>query len=97
MSILDAATDLVERGKTALDKDADGKVEASEVLDALGERVKETATAAGEAATSIKEGLDIDGDGSVSLDELKVTGSAVAEKAKGAVDSVVSKFKPADQ
>jgi len=93
MGIKEMATNMVEQGKAALDKDADGKVEAKEVLDALGERVKETADAAGQAAASIKDGFDADGDGAVSLDEVKAVGGAVADKAKGAIDGIIGKVK----
>ena len=97
MDIKGIATNIVEQGKAALDKNADGKVEAKEVIDALGDRVKETAAAAGEAAASIKDGLDIDGDGAVSFDEVKETGGAVAEKAKGAVGDFINKIKGGDK
>ena len=93
MDIKETAANLVEQGKAALDANADGKVEAKEVLDALGERVKETAEAAAIAADEIKQGFDADADGKVSLDEVKVVAEGVAVKAKEAVSDLTDKFK----
>lgn len=93
MDIKQTADDLISQGKAALDADGDGKVEASEVLDALGQRAKETAEAAGVAVEEVKKGFDADGDGSVSADEVKAVAGAVADKAKGIVDDIAGKFK----
>lgn len=93
MDIKETAANLVEQGKAALDADGDGKVEAQEVLDALGQRVKETAEAAATAADEVKQGFDADGDGEVSLDEVKIVADAVADKAKGVFDGFVGKLK----
>ena len=93
MDIKETASNLVEQGKAALDADGDGKVEAKEVLDALGQRVMETAEAAASAADEVKKGFDADGDGSVSLDEVKTVADAVAGKAKGVFDGLADKFK----
>ena len=91
MDIMGKANELIEQGKTALDANADGKVEAKEVLEALGTRVQETAAAGAEAVESIKEGFDANADGAVSLDEVKAVGEAVAKKAKETFDSLVGK------
>ena len=93
MDFKELANNLVEQGKAALDVDGDGSVEAKEVLDALGKRVKETADAATEAAGEVKKGFDADADGNVSLDEVKAVAGAVADKAKDAVDELTEKFK----
>ena len=93
MDIKETASNLIDQGKAALDANADGKVEAKEVLDALGNRAKETAAAAAVAADEVKQGFDADGDGKVSLDEVKVVADAAAQKAKNAVDGIVEKFK----
>ena len=82
MGILDAANDLVEQGKAALDANADGKVE-----------VKEVADAAASAVDGVKQGLDIDEDGKVSLEEVQLVAEDVADKAKGAVMGFVGKIK----
>ena len=92
MDIKETANNLVEQGKAALDANGDGKVDAKEVLDALGERVKQTADAAVVAADEIKQGFDADNDGSVSLDEVKVVADGVAAKAKDAVNDIAEKF-----
>ena len=92
MDIKQTANDLIEQGKAALDADGDGQVEAQEVIDKLGQRVKETAEAAGVGLEEVKKGFDADGDGNVSADEVKAVGSAVADKAKGLVDDIASKF-----
>ena len=93
MDIKETASNLVEQGKAALDANGDGTVEPKEVLDALGQRVKETAEAAASAADEVKKGFDADADGKVSLDEVKTVADAVAGKAKGVVDGLVDKFK----
>ena len=93
MDIKETANNLVEQGKAALDANADGKVEAKEVVDAVVDRAKETAEAAGAAAEEIKAGFDADGDGSVSVDEVKAVADAVAAKGKQAVDGLMSKIK----
>jgi Ca2+-binding EF-hand superfamily protein len=92
MDIKETANNLIDKAKTALDADADGKVEASEVLDALSDRVLETAEAAAVAADEIKQGFDADADGKVSLDEVKVVADGVAAKAKEAVNGITEKF-----
>ena len=92
MDIKETANNLVEQGKAALDANGDGKVDAKEVLDALGERVKQTADAAVVAADEIKQGFDANNDGSVSLDEVKVVADGVATKAKDAVNDIAEKF-----
>ena len=91
MDIMGKANELFEQGKAALDGNADGKIDAKEVLDALGERVKETAEAGAEAVASIKEGFDANADGAISVDEVKAVGEAVAAKAKETFDSLVGK------
>ncbi len=93
MDIKETAENLVEQGKAALDANADGKVEAKEVLDALGQRAKDTADAVTTAFDEVKQGFDADADGKVSLDEVKVIAEGVADKAKGAVDDLMEKFK----
>ena len=93
MDIKETASILVEQGKAALDANGDGTVEAKEVLDALGERAKETAAAAAEAAEEVKKGFDADGDGSVTLDEVKAVADAAGSKAKQAFDDIADKFK----
>ena len=93
MDIKETATNLVEQGKAALDANGDGTVEGKEVLDALGQRAKETAEAAAVAAEEVKKGFDADGDGKVSLDEVKTVADAVADKAKGVVDGIAGKLK----
>ena len=93
MGIMDAASDLVEKGKAALDADADGKVEVQEVADAVVDRVKETAEAAAVAAGEVKKGFDADGDGSVTFDEGKLTAEAAAKKVSDAVTGLVDKVK----
>lgn len=92
MDIKETAANLVEQGKAALDADGDGKVEAKEVLDALGDRAKQTVDAAVEAADEIKKGFDADGDGSVSTEEVKAVAEAVADKAKKAVEGIADSF-----
>lgn len=92
MGIKETASNLVEQGKAALDADGDGKVEAQEVLDALADRAKQTAEAAGVAAEEVKKGFDADGDGKVSVDEVKVVAEGVADKAKEAVEDLMEKF-----
>lgn len=92
MGIKDIASDLVAQGMSALDGNADGKVEAKEVADAFVGRVKETADAMREAADNVAAGFDIDGDGKVSIDEVKSNASAVAGMAKGAVGDLVEKI-----
>ena len=89
MDILGKASELFEQGKAALDANGDGKVNVDEVIDALGNRAKETVDAGAEAISEVKDGFDADGDGSVSLDEVKLVGKAVAQKAKKAVDDLV--------
>lgn len=92
MDIKETASNVIERGKAALDANGDGKVEAKEVFDALGARAKETADAAAVAADEVKQGFDADGDGRVSLDEVKVVADAAGKKAKEAVDGLMEKF-----
>ena len=92
MDIKQTAADMIDKGKAALDADGDGKVEAKEVLDAFGTRVKETAEAAAVAADEVKQGFDANNDGKVSLDEVKVVAEGVGKKAKEAVDDLTSKF-----
>lgn len=92
MDIKETATSMFEKGKAALDADGDGKVEATEVLDALGKRVQETAEAAGVAADEVKAGFDADGDGKVSLDEVKVVAEGVGKKAKEAASGIAEKL-----
>lgn len=92
MDIKETANNLVEQGKAALDANGDGKVDAKEVLDALGDRVQQTAEAASVAADEIKQGFDADGDGKVSVDEVKVVAEGVADKAKKTVSGIVDKF-----
>ena len=92
MGIKDIADDLIEQGKAALDGNADGKVEAKEVADALAGRVRETANAMKEAADAVAAGFDIDGDGEVTFDEVKSNASAAASMAKDAVADLVGKF-----
>ena len=93
MDIKQTATDLIAQSKAALDANADGKIEAKEVADAVVGRVKETAEAAGVAADEIKAGFDADGDGKVSADEVKVVAEGVAEKAQQAIGGIVGKIK----
>ena len=93
MDIKQTATDLIEQGKAALDANQDGTVEAKEVLDAVVDRAKETAEAAGVAAEEIKAGFDADGDGKVSADEVKVVAEGVAEKASQTISGIVGKIK----
>jgi len=83
----------VDKGKAALDANADGKVEAKEVADALIGRVMETGEAIATAAGEVKEGFDADGDGKVSFDEVKVVADGVASKVTGAVSDLVGKMK----
>lgn len=92
MDIKETTENLVEQGKAALDANGDGKVEAKEVLDALGKRAKETADAAAEAADEIKKGFDADVDGKVSLDEVKAVAEGAVDKAKQAVADLADKF-----
>lgn len=92
MDIKETASNLVEQGKAALDANGDGKVEASEVIEALEARAKETADAAVEAAEQIKDGFDANADGKVSLDEVKTVAEGVAEKAKDAIEDIAGKF-----
>ena len=80
MDIKETASSMIEKGKAALDANGDGKVEAGEVLDALGQRVQETVDAAGMAADEIKAGFDADADGKVSLDEVKAVASGLGKK-----------------
>ena len=68
------------------------KMHPGEVLDALSDRVLETAEAAAVAADEIKQGFDADADGKVSLDEVKVVADGVAAKAKEAVNGIAEKF-----
>lgn len=93
MDIKETANNLVEQGKAALDANGDGKIEATEVLDALGNRAKETVEAAAVAAEEIKDGFDADGDGKVSMDEVKAVADGIADKAKTAFDDIASKVK----
>lgn len=85
------AGDFVENAKAALDADADGSIEASEVIDALTGRAKETAEAAGAAVEEVKKGLDANADGEVTLDEVRATGEAVVEKVKDAAEGLMGK------
>lgn len=84
--------DLVEQGKAALDANGDGKVDAQEVLDALGKRFKDTADAATEAADEVMKGFDADGDGQVSFDEVKAVAEGVIDKAKAAVNDIADEL-----
>ena len=93
MDIKQTADDLIAQGKAALDANGDGKVEAKEVADALVDRAKETAEAAGIAAEELKAGFDADGDGKVSSDEVKTVAEGVAGKATEAIDGIVGKIK----
>ena len=61
MGIMDAANDLVEQGKAALDANADGNVELKEVADAVVAQAKGIADAAASAVDGVKQDLDIDG------------------------------------
>lgn len=92
MDIKETASDLIAKGKAALDADGDGKVEAQELLDALGKRAKETAEAAATAAEEIKQGFDADADGDVTLEEIGNVARGVAVMAKEAASDVVDKF-----
>ena len=93
MGILDAANDLVEQGKAALDANADGKVEAKEVADAVVAQAKGVADAAASAVDGVKQDLDIDGDGKVSLEEVQLVAEDAVDRAKGAVTGLVDKIK----
>lgn len=93
MDIKETADSLIEQGKAALDANQDGKVEDKEVVDAVVERAKETAEAAGVAAEEIKAGFDADGDGKVSVDEVKVVAEGVAQKASQTFTGIVDKIK----
>ncbi len=89
MGIKAGASDLLEKGKAALDANGDGKIEAKEVLDALGERAKETADAAVEAAEEVRKGFDANGDGEITVDEVKAVAEGAVEKAKGAMKDLL--------
>ena len=93
MDIKQTAEDLIAQGKAALDTNADGTVEAKEVVDAVVDRAKETAEAAGVAAEEIKAGFDADGDDKVSVDEVKVVAEGIADKATKTVNDIVGKIK----
>ena len=93
MDLKQTADELIAKGTSILDADGDGEVEAREVLDAITDRVKETAEAAAAAAEEVKKGFDADGDGAVSGGEVKAVADALKEKATQAVDDVVSKIK----
>ena len=93
MDLKQTADERIAKGTEILDADGDGNVEAKEVLDAITDRVKETAQAAAAAAEEVKKGFDADGDGSVSGGEVKAVADALKEKATQAVDDVVSKIK----
>lgn len=93
MGIMDAANDLVEQGKAALDANADGNVELKEVADAVVAQAKGIADAAASAVDGVKQDLDIDGDGKVSLEEVQLVAEDAADRAKGAVTGLVDKIK----
>lgn len=91
MDIKETAEGLIEQGKAALDANADGKVEAGEVVDAFTGRVKETAEAAAVAFEEVKAGFDADGDGKVSGAEVKVVADGVIAKAKEGIEGLMGK------
>lgn len=91
MDIKQTADELIEKGKAALDANGDGKIEAGEVIDALGKRAQETVDAVSVAADEVKQGFDANADGQVSLDEVTTVARGVADKAKEAVDGLVNK------
>lgn len=93
MDIKETASDLIAKGKAALDADGDGKVEAQEVLDALSKRAQETVEAATIAAEEVKQGFDANADGGVTLEEVGYVARGVANMAKEAADDVVNKLK----
>ena len=86
---------IIDRGIEALDANGDGKIEALEaagvVAGAVAGRVKETAEAAVVAADEVKKGFDADGDGKVSLDEVKVVAEGVGQKVSGVMNNLVDK------
>ena len=79
--------------KETLDANADGTIEAKEVVDAIASGAKGIADAAASAVDGVKKNLDIDEDGKVSLEEVQLVAEDVAGKAKGAVSGLVSKIK----
>lgn len=93
MGIMDAANDLVEQGKAALDANADGNVELKEVADAVVAQAKGVIDAAASAVDGVKQSLDIDEDGKVSLEEVQLVAEDVVDKARGAVTGLIGKVK----
>lgn len=91
MGIKETADSLVEKGKSVLDINQDGQVDTQEVVDTVVNRVKETAEAAGIALGEVKEGFDADGDGAVSIDEVKAVADGIAGKAKDVISSLLGK------
>ncbi len=92
MDIKETAESLIAEGKVALDADGDGKVEASEVIDALAGRAKETVEAASVAVAEVKAGLDADGDGAVSGDEVRAVAEGLGKKAQEAAGDLVDRI-----
>jgi Ca2+-binding EF-hand superfamily protein len=95
MDIKEAAGNIIEEGKAALDVNGDGKIEPKEVVDAFSERVKVTSEAVLEAVDEVKKGFDADGDGTVSTDEVLQAAEAatgkVSEALVGLADKVADK------
>lgn len=71
----------------ALDADKDGSVSPAEVAKAAADRVAETKDALVEAAGHVAAGFDADGDGKVSLSEVKAVADAAAGKAAGVIEA----------
>ena len=91
MDIKETTDKLVEKGKAVLDIDKDGQVETQEIIDAVTNRVKETAEAAGVAFDEVKKGFDADSDGAISMDEVKAVADGIAGKAKELFDGFMGK------
>lgn len=92
MGFKEAADDLLEKGKAAFDANEDGKIEAKEVADAFVNGAKGVAGAAAAAVGKIKQDLDIDEDGKVSLTEVQLVAEDIAGKAAGAVSNLGKKI-----
>ncbi len=92
MGIKETADELLEKGKAVFDANADGKVEIQEIAGAVVEGAKGVAGAAAAAVDGVKQNLDIDEDGKVSLEEVQLVAEDLAGKAAGAVSGLASKI-----
>ncbi len=92
MGIKETADELLEKGKAVFDGNADGKVEIQEIAGAVVEGAKGVAGAAAAAVDGVKQNLDIDEDGKVSLEEVQLVAEDLAGKAAGAVSGLASKI-----